>query len=196
MRTTYQSSSSRQVTSQSQQRQAEQGSSRLGGDLAAEKDFFLKYASLGDEVVISGSNDYGILAGLKDAILKLRSDYFNSSGSILIQGNERSEFDKRFLLFEHQLDGLLRRRIEYSAKDFEGGSRNLDFTNLLNEKENQIVELEKKIQNLEERLRRSSAREIELENKITQLNTELLGAKDRSLSGQKLDLAVQQQGEI
>ena len=86
MRTTYQSSSSRQVTSQSQQRQAEQGSSRLGGDLAAEKDFFLKYASLGDEVVLSGSNDYGILAGLKDAILKLRSDYFNSSGSILIQG--------------------------------------------------------------------------------------------------------------
>ncbi len=37
---------------------------------------------------------------------------------------------------------------------------------MLNEKENQIVELEKKIQNLEERLRRSSAREIELENKI------------------------------
>jgi hypothetical protein len=32
----------------------------------------------------------------------------------------------------------------------------------LNEKENQIVELEKKIQNLEERLRRSSAREIDL----------------------------------
>lgn len=80
----------------------------------------------------------------------------------MIKGDERSEFDKRFLLFEHQLDGLLRRRIEYSAKDFEGGTRNLDFTNLLNEKENQIVELEKKIQNLEERLRRSSAREIEL----------------------------------
>ena len=38
----------------------------------------------------------------------------------------------------------------------------MDFTNLLNEKENQIVELEKKIQNLEERLRRASAREVEL----------------------------------
>jgi hypothetical protein len=40
---------------------------------------------------------------------------------------------------------------------------------LLNEKEYQIIELEKKIQNLEERLRRSSAREIELENKIVAL---------------------------
>jgi len=52
----------------------------------------------------------------------------------------------------------MRRRIEYSSKDYEGGSRFLDFTNILNEKENQIIELEKKVQNLEERLRRASAR--------------------------------------
>ena len=39
----------------------------------------------------------------------------------------------------------------------------MDYTGLLNEKENQIVELEKKIQNLEERLRRASKREAELE---------------------------------
>lgn len=47
------------------------------------------------------------------------------------------------------MDGLLKRRIEYSLKDTQGGVRNLDYTNILNEKENQIVELEKKIQNLE-----------------------------------------------
>jgi hypothetical protein len=34
----------------------------------------------------------------------------------------------------------------------------MDYSGILNEKENQIVELEKKIQNLEERLRRSSKR--------------------------------------
>jgi hypothetical protein len=39
----------------------------------------------------------------------------------------------------------------------------MDYSGILNEKENQIVELEKKIQNLEERLRRSSKRENELE---------------------------------
>lgn len=156
----------------------------------------MKYASSGNETVVSGSSDYGILLGIRDAIMKLKSDYFSQSGSILIKGDDRSQFDKRFLLFEHELDGLLRRRIEYSAKDFEGGTRNLDFTNLLNEKENQIVELEKKIQNLEERLRRASTRELELESKISQLNAELLTAKDRSLTGQKLDIAVQQQAEI
>lgn len=49
----------------------------------------------------------------------------------------------------------------------------MDYTGLLNEKENQIVELEKKINNLEERLRRASIRESDLENRIIQLNQQL-----------------------
>jgi hypothetical protein len=56
----------------------------------------------------------------------------------------------------------MRRRIDYTTKDHLTGDRSIDYSILLNEKENQIVELEKKIQNLEERLRRSNAREIEL----------------------------------
>jgi hypothetical protein len=52
----------------------------------------------------------------------------------------------------------LKRRINFSVKDVEGGHRTMDYTGILNEKENQIVELEKKIQNLEERLRRASKR--------------------------------------
>lgn len=47
----------------------------------------------------------------------------------------------------------------------------MDYTGILNEKQNQIVELEKKIQNLEERLRRASKRETELEEEIVRLNT-------------------------
>lgn len=46
----------------------------------------------------------------------------------------------------------------------------MDYTGILNEKENQIVELEKKIQNLEERLRRASKRETELEEEIVRIN--------------------------
>lgn len=191
MRTTHQSSSSYQAFSGTSQSQGYAGS-----ESQAEKDLFLRYASLGnDSKIISGSSDIGLLSGLQEAILKLKSDYFSGSGSILIKSDERSEFDKRFLLFEHELDGLLRRRIEYSAKDFEGGTRNLDFTNLLHEKECQIIELEKKIQNFEERLRRSTARELELENKITQLNAQLLSAKDRSLTGERLDAAIELQRE-
>lgn len=69
---------------------------------------------------------------------------------------------------EHEIDGLLKRNINYTAKE---GERVLDYTGLLNEKENQIVELEKKIQNLEERLRRASLRENELENEIVRLKS-------------------------
>jgi chromosome segregation ATPase len=72
----------------------------------------------------------------------------------------------------------------------------LDFTNLLNEKENQIVELEKKIQNLEERLRRASAREVELENKIVALRAENLSLRDKSLTGDKLYNAVQREADL
>ena len=67
----------------------------------------------------------------------------------------------------------MKRRINYSIKDQEGGTRFLDYTNILNEKENQIVELEKKINNLEERLRRSGQRETELENHIIALTADL-----------------------
>ena len=194
MRTTSQPSSSNQWSSQNQQSSVQRGGFS-GADLQAERDAFLRYATSGDALVISGTSDYGLLQALKDAISKLKTDYFSKSGSVVIKNEERGDFDRRFLLFEHELDGLLRRRIEYSGKDFEGGTRNLDFTNLLNEKENQIVELEKKIQNLEERLRRASAREIELENRISQLNAENLSLRDKNLTGDKLNLAVQLQAD-
>lgn len=96
-------------------------------------------------------------------------------------------------MIEHEIDGLLRRRIEYSAKDYEGGSRSLDFTTLLNEKENQIVELEKRIQNLEARLKIANVREVELENKIVALKTENLTLRDKSYTGEKLEQALKRE---
>lgn len=48
MRTTYQSSSSQQTSSRNQFAASQQRSSNIGADLAAEKEFFLKYASLGN----------------------------------------------------------------------------------------------------------------------------------------------------
>ena len=54
----------------------------------------------------------------------------------------------------------------------------LDYTHLLNEKENQIVELEKKIQNLEQKLRKYSAREVELENQVVLLTEDLKRKED------------------
>ena len=51
----------------------------------------------------------------------------------------------------------MKRKINYTIKEGQEG-RILDYTGILNEKEVQIVELEKKIQNFEERLRRAVKR--------------------------------------
>ena len=44
------------------------------------------------------------------------------------------------ILLEHELEGMMRRKINYGTRD-ETGERTLDYSNMLNEKENQIVEL-------------------------------------------------------
>ena len=80
----------------------------------------------------------------------------------------------------------MKRRINYTVKEGESG-RVLDYTGILNEKENQIVELEKKIQNLEERLRRASKREGELEDEIVRLKGALKAVSNPSLSRADLD---------
>ena len=103
---------------------------------------------------------------------------------MVIAGDRREAFDRRFLLLEHEIDGLLRRKINYSAKE---GERSLDYTGLLNEKENQIVELEKKIQNLEERLRRASLRENELENEIVRLKNGIKSLNNPNVSRQDIE---------
>ena len=113
---------SQQYSTQSrgQSQQVASNASRTGftgAESQAERELFLRYAT-SDTLVISGNNDYTILAALKDAISKLQTDFFSRSGSITIQSEERVDLDRRFLLFEHELDGLLRRRIEYSAKDY------------------------------------------------------------------------------
>lgn len=84
----------------------------------------------------------------------------SESGRVVITGNSRDNLDQRMILLENEIEGLMKRKINYTVKNTQGGERSLDYTNLLNEKENQIIELEKKINNLEERLRRASAREL------------------------------------
>lgn len=102
MRTTFQSSSSYQSSGQSQGSAQRTGfAGNLGADLKAESDLFLRYANTGDAIIVSGTSDYGILAALKDAILKLRTDYFSRTGAVSIKAEEKDDLDKRFLLFEH-----------------------------------------------------------------------------------------------
>lgn len=103
------------------------------GEKDAELQSYLKWgSSLNKETLISGSSDYTRLAGLKDAILELRSGFFNPKNSLTITDSAQDELSRRFLLIEHEIDGLLRRRIDLSTVDHVGGERNLDFTNILN----------------------------------------------------------------
>ena len=89
-----------------------QGYSSNEAELAADISASLRYASdLNNGVVISGSSDYSKITTLKNAILELRSSYFSSNNGLSVQGQNRDELDRRFLLIEHELDGLLRRRI-------------------------------------------------------------------------------------
>ena len=142
-------------------------------DIEAESKAVLQWSNADNNVVIKGSSDYSLLQGLRNAILLLRQDFFNNQGpTISIFGERRDDLDRRLLLVEHEIEGLLKRDILYSLKAADG-TRSLDYTNILNEKENQIVELEKKIENLEERLRRAGSTQGELENHIVQLTADL-----------------------
>ena len=180
---------SRQITSSSYQQQSSRISSssesrNVEGELAdilGDRAATLQWSSQSEErVIISGGSDFSQLTGFKGALLALRNDFFGQgSDRITIQGEKREELDRRMLLLEHEIDGLLKRRIDFSVRDKQGGHRVMDYTGLLNEKENQIVELEKKIQNLEERLRRASFREKELEDEVVRLHS-ALKAMDRS----------------
>jgi hypothetical protein len=140
-------------------------------DLAGDSKARLSWVGSDNTVVLSGASDYAQLSALKNAILLLRQDFL-AGPTINLQGEKRDDLDRRFLLFEHELDGLLRRRIEFSVKDA-NGSRNLDYTNILNEKENQIIELERKILNLEARFKQVGSKETELANQVAQLTADL-----------------------
>lgn len=83
--------------------------------------------------VVSGSSDYSQLSGLKNILLHLKQELFQGDQHIIV-GNKSDDLARRFQLLEQHVDGLLRRKINFSLKDTQGGTRSLDYTTLLNEK--------------------------------------------------------------
>lgn len=120
----------------------------------------------------SGSSDYSQLSGLKNVLLHLKHELFEGDQPIVV-GNRSDDLGRRFQLLEQHIDGLLRRKINFSIRDTQGGTRTLDYTSILNEKENQIVELERKIANIEDKLQKAAAREQELENRLSALSSKM-----------------------
>jgi hypothetical protein len=85
---------------------------------------------------------------MKGVLLDLIDEFRVGNSRVIIDGDRKNSYEKRLLLLEHQFDGLMKQKLIFEAPDREGGTRKLDYAVLLNEKENQIVELEKKVQNL------------------------------------------------
>ena len=67
-----------------------QSSSNFASELDAERELFLRYADSSNQVVLSGSNDYGIISALKNSLVSLKSDYFSSSGNIMIESERKT----------------------------------------------------------------------------------------------------------
>lgn len=61
-------------------------------------------------------------------------------------------------MLEKEIEGMMKKKIDFTVKDIHGGSRTLDYMSVLNQKENEIITLSKKIENLEAKLASSHAR--------------------------------------
>lgn len=80
------------------------------------------------------------LRNMRDVLLTLQQEFSSHSGpKIILESEKKNDLNKRLLLLEGEIDGLMKRRIEYSSDA--NGERCLDYSGLLNEKENQIVQL-------------------------------------------------------
>jgi len=130
-------------------------------------------------------------------LLSLQTEFLQDGNKFILTGDQKDEFNKRLMLLENEIEGLMKRKINASSGEING--RSLDLSTILNEKENQIVELEKKIQNLEEKLRRSAKRENELEDEIVRLSNAIKLTQNPNISKldlEKLTIGAVQYGQI
>lgn len=91
----------------------------------------LKWSPNPHNMLITGTSDFSSLNKLKNVILSLRKDWgAEVTGGIQLSNKN---YQQRLLLAESEIEGLLKRKINYSFKDAHG-ERVLDYTSLLNEK--------------------------------------------------------------
>lgn len=74
------------------------------------------------------------MKNLKNILLGLQSEFVDHGPKVVFAGEKKDDFNKRLILLEGEIEGLLKRRINYSARDEIGGTRYLDYTGILNEK--------------------------------------------------------------
>lgn len=70
-----------------------------------------------DNVVVSSDSDYNRLSNLKNILLMLQTEFAEGGAKVIFTGEKKDDFNKRLLLIEHEIDGLLKRKINYAARD-------------------------------------------------------------------------------
>lgn len=83
---------------------------------------------------MSGESDISVLKNLRNVLLSLQTEFTEGGSKIVFTGEKKDDLNKRLILLEGEIDGLLRRKINYSSRDERGGTRIMDYTVLLNEK--------------------------------------------------------------
>jgi len=66
--------------------------------------------------VINGGADWSLLSSVRGALLQLKQEFFTGKESITINGDRKEQAERRLLHLEHEIDGLLKRRINYTVK--------------------------------------------------------------------------------
>jgi hypothetical protein len=97
----------------------------------------LQWSSIGGEQgdrVIHGESDFVTLKNLKNILLGLQTEFGESGARVTFSGDQKDSFNKRLLLLENEIEGLLKRKINYTTRDELGGTRVMDYSVLLNEK--------------------------------------------------------------
>lgn len=87
-----------------------------GLDFLGEQTAHLAWTEPSERIVISGSSDVTLLSGLRGALLSLKNDVFNGESNIIVSSGGAEFFDRRLLLLEHEIDGLLKRKINYTLQ--------------------------------------------------------------------------------
>jgi hypothetical protein len=64
----------------------------------------------------------------------LQSEFLEGGNKIVFAGEKKDEFNKRLILLEGEISGLMKRKINFGTLDSIEGGRVLDYSNILNEK--------------------------------------------------------------
>ena len=78
-----------------------------------------------------GDHDVVDLARFKDYLLSLRASFEHDAETTQLPGTHKKQFEERLLLLEHEIEGLLKKKINFTSVDATG-TRFLDYTTLIN----------------------------------------------------------------